>query len=136
MTISRIAVAAAALTVLSAIAAPATSVVGTWKGKLSLDKSKLPPSVTADKVKQAQDYFAKMVFTLTLKKDGTYTSKIAGAPTAPGAPPPKPQTGKWSISGSDLTILIGTHPQKFTLAKNGKSFSASQASGVLITFTR
>jgi hypothetical protein len=133
MSISRIAVAAAALTVLSALAAPATNVLGTWKGKLSIDKSKLPPNASPAQVAQGQAMFAKLALLLTLKKDGTFIFKLQGAP---GQPEQKPQTGKWTIKGAELTIVVGNHPQKFTVAKNGKSFTAAQSSGVIATFTR
>lgn len=133
MSISKLAVAAAALSILTAIAAPA-SVVGAWKGKLSIDKSKMPPSVTPDQIKSFESHFSKITLMLDLKKDGTFTIKADGVPSQT---PAKSQSGTWTLKGNQLTIQAGKgKPQVFTVAKNGKSFSASQFGGVIATFKR
>ena len=80
---------------------------------------------------------ASMKILLTLKPDHTYISSQSGGPG--GA---KSDTGKWSISGSDL-VLTGNKTkskgQHFLVSKDGHSMkmdSSKLPSFLSVTFTR
>jgi hypothetical protein len=143
MSISKYAVAVAAFTVVAGSAFAGTNVVGSWKGKLKFDLSKVP----AEQKQMAQQKIAmlsKMTFGLTLVKNGKFTMQISGFPTQPGGKTPPPQTGSWSIKGGQLSLIpdapnaqMKPPPQVFIVSKDGKSFSASQGNGsAVITFSR
>lgn len=114
----------------------ASNVLGTWKGHVVFDKAKLPKSANPAQQKQMEASLAqaaKMVITLKLTADHKFTARVDGVQTKD-----RTDGGTWSLKGSALTLTSNKDKQKqvFTIAKNGKSFTASQAPFVKIVFTR
>ncbi len=142
MSLTKLAVAAATLTFLAGSAMAATNVLGTWKGTLKINTSKLPPA-TSPQMKQMIDsqvaMVSKLSFSLVLSKDGTFSIKTAGLPAAAGAPS-KAETGTWTLKGDQLSLTSPkdkAHAKSFTVAKDGKSFFAEEQQGVaVLTFKR
>lgn len=93
------------------------SPVGTWKGHLVIDASKMTlKDPTQLKMAQQQiDYARKLEITLTIKADKTFT----------GNPPPA--SGTWSMKGNQLTLSVKGKPnaQMFVLSKDGKTLTNS-----------
>lgn len=112
---------AVALT-LAASALAGSSPVGTWKGHIVIDASKMTLK-DPSQVKMAKQQIAaaeKIQVTLTIKADKTFA----------GGPPPT--TGTWSQKGDTLTLNAKntatgkTGTQVFTMSKNGKTLTFTQ----------
>ena len=110
--------------------------LGVWKGKASLDVSKLPKAKSPQAQKQMDAGIAqlkKMVVVLTLKKGGTYLVTVTGAP---GATASQNEEGTWKLDKTTLTTTAtkqngkppraGEKPQKLTYDKAKKTLSMKQ----------
>lgn len=89
--------------------------VGTWKGHLVVDASKMTLK-DPNQIKVAQQQIAaaqKLDITLTIKADKTFT----------GNPPPS--NGTWTMKGNQLTLSVKGKPnvQLFVLSKDGKTLT-------------
>jgi len=118
----------------------AHSPVGTWKGKIKLDLAKVPGSSnpqTHQALLKQQEKISKSTVMLTLSPNHRFEMKVTGAASASLN---KTTKGTWSLQGDKLTLLAdqkGMHPNPFTMAKDGKSFSVSLPNGIAaLTFTR
>jgi hypothetical protein len=109
----------------SVIAAP--NVVGTWKGRISLDRSKMPP-VPAEQKQMVDQVFAniqKMVLTLKLNANKTYTSSAPASAMAPA----QNESGTWTLKGNKLTMKPNkpkgpqSGPNTLTVSPDGKMLS-------------
>ena len=134
----------------AAFALAAGSVVGTWKGVIVMDTSKLPKPKDANQQKMMDAGIAmvkKMKITLNLKADKTYAASFSGGPDGAS----KTSTGKWSQSGTTVTMtpqkdggkpVTGEQakPQKLTVSADGKTLTMSPPSqggmSVKIVFSR
>jgi hypothetical protein len=140
MSVTKLAVATATFSLLigSAIAAP--NIVGAWKGKLTINFSKIPnannPQVRPMIERQAA-MISKMTMNLNLAKSGSFVLKVGGLPGAGGS---KTQTGTWTLKQDQVTLISSEkkEPAKtFTLAKNGKAFSLDVQGGqATLSFSR
>jgi hypothetical protein len=144
--VTRIALA----TSLCAIAIPAfaqdSKIVGKWTGKveMKLDEEKIMAQVPKEQqaqvksmIKAQMDGLKKMTMNFVFAKDGTYTVKYSGVPSAPGRPAPKDGKGTWKLSGAELTLKgsEGKQEQKGTVKGNKVEFTMPanpQASGKMI----
>ncbi len=128
-----VAVAFASLTT-GALAGP--SVVGSWKGHLIMDTTKMPKAPNAQAQAQMDQGMAKLkktVISITFKGNKTFSATTSGMPGQD-----KPQNGTWTQSGNTVT-LTGTnkgpdgkaHPQTFTLSKDGKTLSTAVSGGAV-----
>lgn len=93
------------------------SPVGTWKGHILIDASKMTLK-DPSQIKMAQQQIAaaqKLDITLTIKADKTFT----------GNPPPA--SGTWSMKGNQLMLSVKGKPnaQVFVLSKDGKTLTNS-----------
>jgi len=134
---------AATLGALSACALAGPSPVGTWKGHVTIDGSKLPkaPNPQVQKARDQQIAQAgKTQITMTVKSNKTFTvTTIHGGPQSG-----KPQAGTWTQSGSNVTLTGNEkgpdgklHPQTFTLSANGKTLSTVVPGGIIkVVLTR
>ena len=138
---------ASALAILSA-SLLAANVVGTWKGKITIDSSKAPKPANPEQQKAVENGLAqvkKMVLTLNLKADKTYT---VDASNVPGQTKNQKSEGTWKQDGN--TVLLtevkdngkptnDKQPKTLTILEGGKKLSLS-APGmppfVKVTFTR
>lgn len=114
----------------------ASNVLGTWKGHVIFDKAKLPKSANPAQQKQMEAGLAqaaKMVITLKLTADHKFTARVDGVQTKD-----RSDGGTWTLKGSALTLTSNKDKQKqvFTVAKNGKSLTATTTPFVKIVFTR
>ena len=126
----------------------AVNVVGVWKGKVTIDSASAPKPQN-DQQKQAMEggmaMVKKMVVTLTLKTNKTYTAE---AKNAPGKPGPEKSEGTWKQEGNALWLTPAKDngkpapdkkPQKFLILDGGRKLSLA-AEGmppwVKVTFTR
>jgi hypothetical protein len=116
------------LSVLLFAVATAASVVGSWKGKVVLDTSKMKKALNAAEQQRQQQMInssKSLALTLVFKKDGTYSA------TATGAPQGTTDSGKWSQSGNTITVTSSrklangtpSKPESFTMSANGKMLS-------------
>lgn len=130
--------AVSVVAVSSAFAAP--SPVGKWDGKVSVAPPKLPANVTAEQRKMVDQQMAmikKMTIQMNVKADKTYTVTTVGGPQAP-----KPETGKWSIKGANVTFTSPRNAkgQVMVLSSNNRTMTATIAQPgqppVKITFTK
>ena len=144
--VTRIALA----TSLCAIAIPAfaqdSKIVGKWTGKVEMkvDEAKIMAQVPKEQqaqvksmIKAQMDGLKKMTMNFVFAKDGTYTVKYSGVPTAPGRPAPKDGKGTWKLAGATLTLKgsEGKQEQKGTVNGNKVEFTMPanpQASGKMI----
>jgi hypothetical protein len=144
MCITKLAAAAALILAVSGSALGSASLAGVWRGKIKVDRSKIPPLSDPQMKKTFEtqmSMISKMSISLNLKKNGTFAMQVMGI-AAPGAKPSGSQTGKWSVKGTSLTLAIsasaasGGSSKVFAVAKNGKSFSTDVYTGTSIVFTR
>lgn len=118
--------------------------LGTWKGKPSLDMTKIPKAKDAQQQKQMDAGIAqlnKMAISLTFLKGGKYTAKITGSPTGVT----QTEEGTWKLDKDVLTTTAtkqngkppraGEKPQKLAYNKSKKKLSMTQGP-VSITFTK
>lgn len=92
------------------------SAVGNWKGHIVFDASKstIKDPATQKLAQQQMDSAKKVVVTLNLKSDKTFS----------GGPPSS--TGTWSQSGNKVTLVPKGQTkakQVFTLSKDGKTLT-------------
>lgn len=126
----------------------AQNVTGNWKGKISMDMSKLPaPKDDAGKKMMAQmkDMMAKMSISLVLNANKTYTVKASGIP---GSSATQTSEGKWTQNGKTLTLTPtkengkkpkDTKSQNITVSADGKTLKLDipgVGGGGSIIFTR
>jgi hypothetical protein len=98
---------------IAAAAYAAPSPVGTWKGSLVIDDSKMTLADPAQ-IKAVKGQIAsarKIQVAVTIKADKTFT----------GNPPPT--SGTWTIKGNNVTLTSKGKPagQVFVLSKDGKT---------------
>src|SRR5438876_11018219 len=108
----RLLVVVTAIVALSSAVAASTP-VGTWKGHIIIDMSKLPKAPNPQAQQQMDQGVAKakqIVVTLKLSANKTYTSDAVGAPGDPK------DNGTWSLNGKTLSIT-----SKKTGPANGKT---------------
>lgn len=110
---------------LAAVAWGGPNPVGTWKGHIVIDASKMTLK-DPTQVKMAQQQIAaaqKIDITLAIKADKTFT----------GNPPPA--TGTWTFKGNQLTLSVQGKPnaQVFVLSNDGKTLTNSLPSNSGIT---
>jgi hypothetical protein len=114
-----------ALAVLATVSLAAQNPVGTWKGKVLLDTSKMPKMTNPDQKKMMDKMLATtraMVITIVMKSDKTYVATMTGGPNTP------PEGGTWSVKGNTVTMTSkkkGGQSQPFTLSADGKTMSMS-----------
>ncbi len=97
------AVSVLAWVLITAIGAHAdVSPVGTWKGGMQIDRSKLPKPKNDQERKGLEQAIAQMKkasFTIVIKADKTYSGEISGA-----GPKTVRTEGKWTQTGSTLKL--------------------------------
>ena len=106
-------------------AAVGPSPVGTWKGHIVIDSSKMTikDPQKANLAKQQIAAAQKLQITVTIKADKTFT----------GSPPPT--TGTWTIQGNQVTLTANGRPggQVFVLSKDGKTMTNTMPSSQGVT---
>lgn len=127
--------------------AVAASPVGSWVGKIVIDKMPpMPPNATAQQKQQVQgmlDQLKKVRINMSIKANKTFAVK---APSMFGQPATNAE-GTWKQTGSTITLTTtkengkpaaGTKakPQDFTLSKDGKTISMSGMGGGKLIFTK
>ena len=143
MSTFKLAVAVATLSIVATSAVAAPKITGSWKGKVKVDKTKLPKATNPQMASMMQQQLAlydKMVINLSLSANSSFKLSVSGIKT-PQAPPTV--GGKWKLAGKVLTLTFtatpqGTPPpQTYTLAKDFKSFQMAAPGGQgYIKFTR
>jgi len=117
----------------------AQNVVGTWKGNIEVDTSKLPKPKDDSQRKAMEAGLASIKalrLILVLKSDKTYTTTYTGGPSQEKD---RTSSGKWSQSGSTVTItplknsgkpVTGNlaKPQKLFLSPDGKKLTLTPPS--------
>jgi hypothetical protein len=116
----------------------AQSVVGAWKGKVSMDLSKFPKAQNPQQqqmIDQMVEQMKKMQISLSLAANKTYTATASGLPGQQGA---QKAEGKWTLAGRTLTLTTtkengkapkNNKPQKFTLSPDGKKLTMVMEQG-------
>lgn len=130
-------VLASALLAISVAALASPNLVGKWNGHITSFPN-MPKASTPQEQKQVSAMMAKikkMVITINLKSNKTFTATVTGFPM--GGVDKKTQTGTWSLNGSTLSLTGKesngkSHTQTFDLAKNGRSFSTSQMGATVL----
>jgi hypothetical protein len=136
MAYTKLAVAAATISLLAGSAFAGPNVVGAWKGKIKIDMSKLPkaanPQMQAMMQKQLAMVKAASLY-IDLQKNGSYTAGTKGM-----GQDEKKDSGTWKVSGSSLTLTSSKEKSQshaFKLSKDGKTFS-TEVPGGSVVFTR
>lgn len=129
----------------------AQNVTGAWKGKASVDTSKLPKMEGVDQKKMVDEIksmLGKMTINLDLKANKNYAIKVTGLPNNT-----KDQTseGTWKQSGKTITLTPtkengkkptgeSAKPQNLTVSADGKKMTMPLPGGAMfggvVTFTR
>ena len=125
----------------------ASNLVGTWKGKITIDQAGIPKVSDPQQqmVNSQVEAAKKMTITLTLKANKTYTADVKGVPGKTGT---EKNEGTWKQDGTTLWLTSvkdngkpasDKKPQKFLVLDGGKKLTLA-AEGmpafIKITFTR
>jgi hypothetical protein len=101
--------------------------VGTWKGKVLIDTSKMKKVGDPQQQAMIEKGIAagrNMVITIVMKANKTYVASMSGGPQSP------PDSGTWSLKGNTVTMTSNkkngkSQSQPFTLSADGKTMSMS-----------
>lgn len=109
-----------------AIASIAQSgVLGTWKGKISIDMTKMPKMEAAEKAKveeQMKAVLSKMVMTLVFKADKTFTVTVKNLPGKTGD---QSAGGTWKQTGNKIAMT--------TTTENGKPAKKKEVQTLIVS---
>lgn len=128
----------------------AQNYIGTYKGKMTIDRGAVSAKLTPDQKKMIENAFKeldKMKLTLTISKDKTFKLTTVGGPQTSKT---NTSGGTWTPSGSNLKLTFKTvndkpmskaQEQTLTIADGGKTLtlipSAGQGAGrSKVVFTR
>jgi hypothetical protein len=126
----------------------AANIVGTWKGKVTVDLSKAPKAQNDQQRAMMDKILAdvrKMDIRLTIRANKTFAAVAKRSPSRPG---PQNTEGTWKQEGSTLWLTSlkvddkpakDKKPQRFQILENGKKLSLNQEgmpTWIKIIFTR
>lgn len=112
----------------------AQNLAGVWRGKIKIDMSAMPKNLTPEQRKGLETGLAmakKMIITLTLRANKTYTAAVTGMPQMGPQSGKNASEGTWKIQGKTLWLTSlkengkpakSKGPQQFTIANDSKSF--------------
>jgi hypothetical protein len=107
----------------AAVASAATSfaeptAVGSWSGKLILNATSALPAARRQGFEAYKAKITKIKLILIVKKNGTFSTSLEGAPKK--APP---QNGKWKQSGKSVMLSVINQPgsQTYNLSPDGRT---------------